>query len=197
MAEARRRRSVSAALLHQLLARQLADFGGDRELDVIDVGGGTGAWAIELAAQGHRVTVVDPSPDALASLERRTAEAGLRGPDRRPSRETPPTSATWSGRAWPTSWSATGCSRSSTRCRSRWPGWRRCSGPHGLLSLLVPQRAATVLAQALLGHIDQARRSYAADPLDHAAVLDAVRRRASRSGSCTGSERSPTTFPVR
>lgn len=51
--------------------------GGDGPLDVLDVGGGTGGDAVRLAALGHRVTVVDPSPDALASLARRAAEAGV------------------------------------------------------------------------------------------------------------------------
>lgn len=46
-------------------------------LDVLDLGGGTGGDAVRLAALGHRVTVVDPSPDALASLSRRGVEAGL------------------------------------------------------------------------------------------------------------------------
>ncbi|MGN6246636.1 MAG: class I SAM-dependent methyltransferase, partial [Motilibacteraceae bacterium] len=46
-------------------------------LDVLDVGGGTGGFAVPLAREGHRVTVVDPSPDALAALERRAAEAGV------------------------------------------------------------------------------------------------------------------------
>ncbi|MCD0450863.1 methyltransferase domain-containing protein [Actinocorallia sp. API 0066] len=46
-------------------------------LDVLDVGGGTGHYAVPLAAAGHRVTVVDASPDALAMLERRAAEAGV------------------------------------------------------------------------------------------------------------------------
>lgn len=46
-------------------------------LDVLDVGGGTGGDAVRLAALGHRVTVVDPSPDALAALARRGSEAGL------------------------------------------------------------------------------------------------------------------------
>jgi SAM-dependent methyltransferase len=50
----------------------------DRDaLDVLDVGGGTGGFAVPLAALGHRVTVVDPSPDALASLQRRAGEAGV------------------------------------------------------------------------------------------------------------------------
>ena len=30
-----------------------------------------------LAERGHHVTVVDPSPDALASLSRRSAESGV------------------------------------------------------------------------------------------------------------------------
>ncbi|GAB2818352.1 methyltransferase [Actinocorallia aurea] len=46
-------------------------------LDVLDVGGGTGHYAVPLAALGHRVTVVDPNADALAILERRAAEAGV------------------------------------------------------------------------------------------------------------------------
>jgi len=48
-----------------------------RAVDVVDVGGGTGGFAVPLAKLGHRVTVVDPSPDALAALERRTREAAV------------------------------------------------------------------------------------------------------------------------
>lgn len=44
---------------------------------VVDIGGGTGGSAVRLAAAGHRVTVVDPSPDALAALARRAREAGV------------------------------------------------------------------------------------------------------------------------
>ena len=46
-------------------------------LDVVDVGGGTGGFAVPLASLGHRVTVVDPSPDALASLQRRAGETRI------------------------------------------------------------------------------------------------------------------------
>lgn len=46
-------------------------------LDVLDLGGGTGIDAVRLAAEGHRVTVVDPSADALASLGRRATESGV------------------------------------------------------------------------------------------------------------------------
>ena len=45
--------------------------------DVLDLGGGTGGQAVRLATAGHRVTVVDPSPDALAALARRAAENGV------------------------------------------------------------------------------------------------------------------------
>jgi SAM-dependent methyltransferase len=48
-----------------------------RPLRVLDLGGGTGGLAVPLAEQGHHVTVVDPSPDALASLSRRVADAGV------------------------------------------------------------------------------------------------------------------------
>jgi SAM-dependent methyltransferase len=50
---------------------------GDRPLRVLDLGGGTGGLAVPLAELGHEVVVVDPSPDALASLSRRSAERGV------------------------------------------------------------------------------------------------------------------------
>jgi S-adenosylmethionine-dependent methyltransferase len=43
---------------------------------VLDVGGGSGMWAVPLAAAGCAVTVIDPSPDALAVLHRRAVDAG-------------------------------------------------------------------------------------------------------------------------
>jgi SAM-dependent methyltransferase len=51
---------------------------GRQVLDIVDVGGGTGGLAVPFAALGHNVTVVDPSPDALAAAQRRAAEAGAR-----------------------------------------------------------------------------------------------------------------------
>ena len=46
-------------------------------LDVLDLGGGSGVSAVPLAELGHRVTVVDVSADALATLQRRAADAGV------------------------------------------------------------------------------------------------------------------------
>jgi S-adenosylmethionine-dependent methyltransferase len=59
------------------LAGGHSDTGAPAVLDVLDVGGGTGGFAVPLAVLGHRVTVVDPSPDALAALQRRAGEAGV------------------------------------------------------------------------------------------------------------------------
>lgn len=44
---------------------------------VLDVGGGSGVWAVPLAQAGCFVTVIEPSPNALATLHRRAAEAGV------------------------------------------------------------------------------------------------------------------------
>jgi SAM-dependent methyltransferase len=46
-------------------------------LDVLDLGGGSGVSAVPLAQLGHRVTVLDVSADALATLQRRAADAGV------------------------------------------------------------------------------------------------------------------------
>ncbi|MFL6117773.1 MAG: class I SAM-dependent methyltransferase [Catenulispora sp.] len=70
----RRAQARGGAVLWTAL-RTVLDAAGPR--DVLDVGGGTGGFAVPIAELGHRVTVVDPSPDALAALERRAAEAGV------------------------------------------------------------------------------------------------------------------------
>ncbi|GHJ19693.1 methyltransferase [Streptomyces albus] len=56
---------------------QRAKLSDRAELSVLDTGGGTGNFAVPVARLGHRVTVVDPSPNALFGLERRAAESGV------------------------------------------------------------------------------------------------------------------------
>jgi S-adenosylmethionine-dependent methyltransferase len=70
------RSTPRTAVVWQVLSAELANY-SDRTAAVVDVGGGTGGFAVPLAEAGHRVTVVDPSPDALAALARRAAEAGV------------------------------------------------------------------------------------------------------------------------
>ncbi|WP_188193115.1 methyltransferase domain-containing protein [Nonomuraea sp. SYSU D8015] len=62
--------------LRSVLAERTAATGREA-LDIVDAGGGTGGFAVPLAARGHTVTVVDPSPDSLAALERRAKEKGV------------------------------------------------------------------------------------------------------------------------
>ena len=53
--------------------------GTGQPLAVLDVGGGSGMFAVPLARLGHEVTVVDPSADALATLQRRAGTEGVAG----------------------------------------------------------------------------------------------------------------------
>jgi S-adenosylmethionine-dependent methyltransferase len=68
--------AARTAAVWAVLRRELERNAG-RELTVVDVGGGTGGFAVPLAEAGHTVTVVDASPDALAALTRRAADAGV------------------------------------------------------------------------------------------------------------------------
>lgn len=69
---------VRAEVMWQAVVDAVQDAGGSKgPLDIVDLGGGTGGAAVRLAEQGHRLRVVDPSPDALASLHRRSSETGV------------------------------------------------------------------------------------------------------------------------
>ncbi|OKI64153.1 methyltransferase domain-containing protein [Streptomyces sp. MJM1172] len=70
------RTAVVWEVLKEALDRRVKATGRD-VLDVLDTGGGTGKFAVPVARLGHRVTVVDPSPNALFGLERRVSEAGV------------------------------------------------------------------------------------------------------------------------
>src|SRR4051812_6793989 len=82
MAGARPRTAVRTAVVWEVLRDALSTLSSgavgpaSSTLSVLDAGGGTGGFAVPLAELGHRVTVVDPSPDSLAALERRAAESG-------------------------------------------------------------------------------------------------------------------------
>ena len=70
------RSSLVWDVLADVIAARVAE-SGRTALDIVDVGAGTGGFAVSIASQGHRVTVVDPSPDALAAARWRAAEAGV------------------------------------------------------------------------------------------------------------------------
>jgi 2-polyprenyl-3-methyl-5-hydroxy-6-metoxy-1,4-benzoquinol methylase len=75
----RRSAARTAVVWHAL--REVLDaqhpISGERPAAVVDIGGGTGGFAGRVAELGHQVVVVDPSPDALATLARRADESGV------------------------------------------------------------------------------------------------------------------------
>ncbi|HET9873857.1 MAG TPA: methyltransferase domain-containing protein [Propionibacteriaceae bacterium] len=176
MSESRRRRSVSQTHLLNLLSAQLVEQHVEAPAQVVDLGGGTGGIATALADLGHHVTVIDPSPDALASLERRTAEAGLAGNVRGVQGDANDLVSI----IGPAGAGVVVCHRvlevvdspadalsaMATVCR-----------PGGFLSLLVSQRHSVVLTQALNGHIALARRTFS-DPnrFQHDQIVALVRQ---------------------
>ena len=162
MVELRRRRSVSSAYLLDLLVSQLAESAAndDRPRNVVDLGGGTGGIATSLAALGHQVTVIDPSPDALASLERRTADAGQKGRIRGVQGDAADLAQIIGAHRA----DVVVCHRVLEVVDSPADALAAMADvlrPGGVLSLLVSQRHALVLTQALAGHIALARRTWA------------------------------------
>jgi len=78
MSAGERRSATRTAVVWAAVQRVLDQAAEDAApVRVLDIGGGTGGFAVRLASLGHRVTVVDPSPDALAALGRRAAESGV------------------------------------------------------------------------------------------------------------------------
>lgn len=69
-------RMVSGALA-EVIERLLTHRESRERVRVLDLGGGTGVYAVPLAKAGHPVIVVDQSPDALATLRRRAEAAGV------------------------------------------------------------------------------------------------------------------------
>ncbi|MDN4163198.1 methyltransferase domain-containing protein [Nocardioides abyssi] len=122
-------------------------------LDVLDIGGGTGGFAVRVAQLGHRVTVVDPSPDALASLDRRARERGV---------EVAAHQGDLAGLAEVVGADAAdvvlchGVLEVVADPAAALGALRSVLRPGGALSLLVAQRHAAVVARAMAGHFGQA-----------------------------------------
>jgi S-adenosylmethionine-dependent methyltransferase len=165
---------VRTAAVWAVLRRELGRQPG-RELTILDVGGGTGGFAVPLAESGHRVTVVDASPDALAALTRRAADAGVAGRVRAVQGD----GDALAGLVEPGSVDLILChavlevvddpaevmTAIATALR-----------PGGAVSLLVAGRAAAVLGRAFNGHLDAAS-ALLSDPDGRSGGRDTLRRR--------------------
>ena len=145
-----RRGAARTAVVWEALAPVLADRDG---LEVLDIGGGTGGFAVRVAELDHRVTVVDPSPDALAALDRRAREQGVAVTGQQGD------VADLLEVAGPASADVVLCHgvlEVVDDPAAALATIRRVLRPDGALSLLVAQRHAAVVARAMAGHFQQA-----------------------------------------
>ncbi|WP_232675803.1 methyltransferase [Nocardioides sp. R-C-SC26] len=154
MSQAVRRTTPRTAVVWDALAPLVGD--GETAappLDVVDIGGGTGVSAVRLAAAGHRVTVVDPSPDALAALARRAEEHGVEVEGRQGDLVGV---GELVGRASADLVLCHGVLEMVEDPSAALGVLRDVVRPGGHLSLLVAQRPAAVIARAVAGHFAQA-----------------------------------------
>lgn len=121
--------------------------------DVLDIGGGTGGFAVRVAELGHRVSVVDPSPDALASLDRRARESGVTVAGQQGDLST---LLEVTGRRSADVVLCHGVLEVVDDQAAALATIREVLRPGGALSLLVAQRHAAVLTRAMAGHFAQA-----------------------------------------
>ncbi|MEU8230896.1 methyltransferase domain-containing protein [Actinoplanes sp. NPDC048967] len=166
--------TVRTAAVWAVLRRELERSAG-RELTVLDVGGGTGGFAVPLAEAGHTVTVVDASPDALAALTRRAADAGVA--DR--VRAVQGDGDALAGLVAPGSADLILCHSVLEVVDDPAGVVAAISAalrPGGAVSLLVAGRAAAVLGRAVNGHI-AAAAALSGDDEGRAGTRDTLRRR--------------------
>lgn len=133
---------------------------GQAQLDVLDTGGGSGHFAVPVARLGHRVTVVDPSPNALFALERRAVEADVA--DR--IRGVQGDALGLFDVVEPAGYDAVLCHGVLEYVDDPAEGLRNVIGalcPSGVLSLLAAGLGGAVLARALAGHFAEARQALA------------------------------------
>jgi len=160
MSASERRSAARTAVVWEALRDVLSTPG-----DVLDIGGGTGGFAVGVAELGHRVSVVDPSPDALAALGRRADERGVA--DRVTGQQGDLSSLL--DIASPGSADVVLCHGVLEVVEDPAAALATIADvlrPGGTLSLLVAQRHAAVLAKAMAGHFQQAKAMLESQPSD-------------------------------
>jgi S-adenosylmethionine-dependent methyltransferase len=150
------RTSAVWSSVDRLASRRAAEL--DRPLRVLDLGGGTGGLAVPLAERGHLVTVVDPSPDALASLSRRSSEAGVAEWVTAAQGDADTVAEVLGGQAVDLV-----CCHGTLEVvddpQAALSSLAAALSPGGYLSIVAAQRLAAVLARVLAGQFDQAHQA--------------------------------------
>lgn len=150
---------------------------------ILDVGGGSGVWAVPLAQAGCAVTVVDASPNALATLHRRAAEAGVQqlvspvqgDADSLADVVAPASADLVLGHGVLEVVDDAGVAARALA---------EATAPGGAVSVLVANRYAAVLVRALAGRLADARRLLD-DPQGRFAAADPLQRRFDTDGLTT------------
>lgn len=158
MSVSERRSAARSSVVWGALESALAGASGRQ---VLDIGGGTGEFAVRVAALGHQVTVVDPSPDALAALGRRAREQGVDVVGVQGDLSTLD-SVVEEGSIDVVL--CHGVLEVVSDPAAALAAVARVLRPGGTLSILVAQRHAAVVARALAGHFQQARELLVSDP---------------------------------
>lgn len=172
--------TVPPGPVHRTLEAEVARAAGRArsrgdEPRVLDVGGGSGAWAVALARLGCVVTVVDNSPNALAALHRRARDAGVHG------RVTPvQCDVDALGDVAPAGGADLVLGHGLLEVVDDAPHALRAladaTAPGGAVSVLVAGRHAAVLGRTLAGRLAEAR-ALLTDPHGRSGPDDPLRRR--------------------
>ena len=150
-----RRQSVRAGVVWDGVRRVLEDDDASgRQARIVDIGGGTGGFAVPLAELGHTVQVIDPSPDALASLDRRARERGVADRVTGQQGDLSDLPSLVEAADLVLCHGVLEMVEDPAAALSAIAGVLR---PGGHLSLLVAQRHAAVVARAMAGHFQAAR----------------------------------------
>ncbi len=121
-----------------------------RTAQLLDCGGGSGTYAVPLAVAGANVTVIDISADALATLSHRAAEAGVAHQVHPVQGDVEALADLVGGRSFDLVL-AHGILEAVDSVAAAFAGIAAAVRPGGLMSVLVSNPAALVIARALAG----------------------------------------------